>query len=64
MTIRDLTLKRNTKIAFLATGQQLSWENEGQNVRIKVPPYDPDRIKVQDAYVLKISDVPYVAGND
>jgi len=58
LEIKNLQLPKNAKITFLATGQQLSWENKEENVEVEMPPFTPNKIKATDAYVLCIANAP------
>jgi alpha-L-fucosidase len=51
---RELLLKKDSKIELLETHQELSWEQEGNDVLVHLPDFDPDKIKSQYAYVLRI----------
>jgi alpha-L-fucosidase len=52
--VRDLQLPANTKIELLETKQPLVWKQEGKDLAIQLPEFDPNSIKSQYAYVLKI----------
>ncbi len=56
MVIRDLELDKNDKIKFLATSEELNWEQSGKDVLVKMPAYQPNKMKDSDsyAYVFKI----------
>ncbi len=43
-------------IRFLATGEKLSAHQQGNNLVIDLPEYDPNKIKSPYAYVVKIAD--------
>ena len=57
MLIKDLKLRKDQKITFLATGEQLTWKKSGKDLIITLPEYQPDRLKPTDiyAYVFKIT---------
>lgn len=57
VTLNDLVLKKEATVTLLCTGQQLSWKDSNGHVIITMPPYHPDKIKVADAYVLKVTNV-------
>ena len=44
------------KISFLSTGENLSYQQEGENLSIRLPDYNPNKIKSTEAYVVKISN--------
>jgi alpha-L-fucosidase len=53
-TVQDLQLPAGTKVELLETHQSLSWKQEGKAVRIRFPAFDPNTIKSEYAYVIKI----------
>jgi alpha-L-fucosidase len=53
-TVQDLQLPAGTKIELLETHQSLSWKQEGKAVRIGLPAFDPNKMKSEYAYVIKI----------
>jgi len=53
-TIHDLTLAPDTRIELLETQETLSWRQAGNDVVISFPAYDPNKIKSQYAYVIRI----------
>lgn len=57
ITIKNVSLQKNAKITLLATGQNLSWKKVGENIEVSLPAYHPNKIKVADAYVLKMAGV-------
>ena len=50
MIIKNVDFKSGSKITFLVTGEKLSWEKKGNDVWVKMPGYDPNRIKPEEAY--------------
>ena len=56
-TIQDLPLAPGTRIELLDTHATLSWRRTGNNTIVTLPPFDPNRIKSQFGYVLKIQGV-------
>lgn len=54
--IRDLTLQKDTKIEFLETKQNLKWQQVNNDVVIEMPEFNPNQIKSQHAYVIKINN--------
>ncbi len=54
-TIHNLPLKAGTKIQLLETHQNLLWQQIGNDIVIQLPPFDPNKLKEQYAYVLKIA---------
>ncbi len=53
-TIQNLTLKPGTKIELLETHDALKWQQNGKNVIIQLPDFDPNKIKSEYAYVIKL----------
>lgn len=58
VVINNLHLGDAAKVSLLGENDHLSWSDEGNDVVIKLPPFDPDRMRTADAYVLKIGDIP------
>lgn len=56
LVIKDMMLPAGTTISFLSTKENLSWKQEGNNVVVSLPEYDPNKMKAPYAYVLKISN--------
>ena len=52
--LQDLVLKKDTRIELLETKASLNWEQKGKDIVITLPEFDPNRIKSNYAYVLKI----------
>ncbi len=58
---KRMVLKNNipaagTVISFLSTKEQLSWHQQGNDVVIDLPEYNPNKIKAPYAYVVKIGN--------
>ena len=51
--LRDISLK-GKKVTLLETGEELKYAAKGKNSEIKLPVYNPNRIKSEYAYVIKI----------
>lgn len=58
LVVENLNVTDEAEITLLATGQELEWKNEGENLVISIPPFDPQKITVTDAYVIKIDHAP------
>lgn len=56
LVIKDITLPASTGINFLSTKQNLNWKQEGANVVVELPEYNPNKIKSTHAFVIKISN--------
>lgn len=63
LVIKNINLPASAEITFLAAGEKLNWENKGSNIEIHIPPFDQDKIKVTDAYVIKIANAPGFVSN-
>ena len=55
LVIKETTLPAGTTIDFLSTKEKLSWSQEGSNVVINLPAYNPNKIKAPYAYAVKIN---------
>lgn len=55
MVITDLSLVIGTKITLLATGEQLSWHQSGEDIIVEMPAYQPNKMKVSDSYAYAFS---------
>ena len=55
-TIKDLKLNQNTKIELLETKQVLQWKQVNNDVIIAFPDFNPNQIKSQHAFVIKINN--------
>ncbi len=62
MEVKDLNLSQDAVVTLLSTGKQLSWENDGNDVRITLPSFDTEKVKASDAYVVKIARAPGFIG--
>ncbi|WP_316766599.1 alpha-L-fucosidase [Pedobacter frigiditerrae] len=54
IVLQNLSFKSNTRIELLETKESLKWENNGNDVVVTLPSFDPNKIKSNYAYVLKI----------
>ena len=53
-TLRGLGLAKGAQVELLETKQALSWKKAGEDVRIEMPSFDPNRITSEYVYVIKI----------
>ncbi|HLK29314.1 MAG TPA: alpha-L-fucosidase [Puia sp.] len=53
--IKKLSLTPGTKIELIETHQELSWQQEGANISISLPEFNPSAMKSNYAYVIKIN---------
>jgi alpha-L-fucosidase len=56
LILKNVTLPAGTMISFLSTYASVSWKQEGENVVVNLPDYDPNKIKAPYAYVIKINN--------
>ncbi len=56
LTLNNFNLPKGTKISFLSTKETLSWLQDGNNVIVQLPSYNPNTIKVPYAYTIKIEN--------
>jgi hypothetical protein len=42
------------KVTLLETGQRLTVRNQNNNAEVSLPPFDPNKIKSEYAYVIRI----------
>jgi alpha-L-fucosidase len=56
LIIKNVQLPGGTKITFLENKESLSWENVGKDVVVKLPDFNPNKMKSRHAYVLKIAN--------
>ena len=56
LVLNDISLPAGTKISFLSTKENVRWQPEGKNIRIDLPEYNPNTIKLPYAYAIKIEN--------
>jgi alpha-L-fucosidase len=56
-TLHDLTLPANARIELLDTHGNLAWRQQGKDILVDMPPFDPGRMLSQYAYTVKINNV-------
>ncbi len=54
IVLKNIQLPGATNIRFLSTNEKLLWSQQGENIIIDLPGYDPNKIKAPYAYVVKI----------
>jgi alpha-L-fucosidase len=54
--IKGLSLKANTSLQLLESNQSLTWHQQGNDVMIDLPEFDPNKMKTNYAYVIKIAN--------
>jgi len=55
--VKGLTLPAGTKVELLETKKALAWKAAGKDVEITMPAFDPNKIKSEYTYVLKIHTI-------
>lgn len=55
LVIRDMILPAGTHISLLATKKPIPWKQEGNNVIVELPEFDPNMITSREAYAIKIA---------
>ena len=55
--IKNLKLTTANKLSLLPNMETLNWVAKGNDTEIKLPPFDPNKLKTGQAYVIKISNV-------
>jgi alpha-L-fucosidase len=56
LILKNIQLPKGTGITFLSTKGKLQWKQQGKNVEVALPAYDPEKIKAPYAYVIKIAN--------
>jgi alpha-L-fucosidase len=56
ITIKDFKPNDSAKVVLLVTGEEIDWKQQGKNMVLDIPVYDPNKIDPEDdyAYVFKI----------
>lgn len=55
LVLQNIILPAGTAVSFLSGKQNLSWKQEGNNVVVELPEYNPNKIKAPYAYAIKIA---------
>ena len=56
LVLQNIQLPAGTIIDFLSTNEKMKWRQEGENVVVDLPEYNPNKIRSPYAYVLKIGN--------
>ena len=56
IVLKNIVLPSGTNISFLSTKEKLTWKQNGSDVEISLPEYNPNKIKAPYAYALKIDN--------
>ncbi len=54
LILNNIKLPAGTRISFLSTKENLQWKQNGSNIEISLPEYDPNKIKSPYAYAVKV----------
>jgi alpha-L-fucosidase len=55
LILKNMHLPADAAITLLSLQQKLKWEQQGENVIVHLPDYDPNQFKAPYAYVIKIA---------
>jgi alpha-L-fucosidase len=56
LVLKDVNPASSTAVSFLSTGEKLQWQQQGDDITIALPDYDPNKMKAPYAYVIKIEN--------
>jgi alpha-L-fucosidase len=56
LVLKDLALPAETKINFLSTKEYISWKQNGANVDISLPEYNPNKMHAPYAYAIRLEN--------
>ena len=56
LVLKDISLPAGTTVTFLSTKENLSWIQDGENIIVNLPDYNPNKFKAPYAYVVKINN--------
>lgn len=56
IVLKSVALPAGTAVSFLSTKEALDWKQDGDNVVISLPAYNPNTIKAPYAYAIKINN--------
>jgi len=56
LILKDIILPAETKVSFLSTKENLQWKQAGSNVEINLPEFNPNKIKSQYAFAVKMEN--------
>jgi alpha-L-fucosidase len=55
LVLKDIQLPKGTQVTFLSTKKNVQWRQQGKDVVVTLPDYDPETIKAPYAYVIRIA---------
>jgi alpha-L-fucosidase len=58
LRLRGVRPGDRTTVTFLATQEELTWRQEGDDLTITMPEFNPDTMADQHAYVFRLTDIP------
>jgi alpha-L-fucosidase len=56
IVLRNVTLPAGTKISFLSTKENVAWKQDGSDVEINLPEFNPNKIKSTYAFAVKVEN--------
>ena len=56
LVLKNIHIPASTKMNFLSTNEGLSWKQNGNDVEISLPEYNPNKIKASYAFAVKVAD--------
>ena len=56
LRLKKITLPSGTAISFLSTKKEVSWVQDGEDIVVNLPDYNPNTFKAPYAYVLKVNN--------
>ncbi len=56
LILKNINPPAGTAISFLSTNDRVTWHQAGENMVIDLPEYDPNKIRLPYAYVIKIDN--------
>lgn len=56
LILKDIQPSAKTTVNFLSTKEKLQWHQQGENVVIDLPDYNPNKIKAPNAFAVKIEN--------
>jgi hypothetical protein len=54
--VKDLVLKAGTRVGLLDSNRELDWQQQGNDLLIRFPEYDPNKMRTQYAFVIRIAN--------
>jgi hypothetical protein len=57
LIVKNVKADANTVVSFLDSGEELKWSQNGANIEIELPDYNPNKIRTNLAYAFKITNI-------